>query len=180
MTPRELLGDKWICFPQPGREYLEAVNSWRTPRGVGHGCNNGSWYSPTASQKNRADATAASRHTDAQLCISSPNQTSPFKSGRPWSSWQWGKMLLVTGTGYHVPAQGGVAVSEACQTRSCRWSLRLCCLQCRAMLHKPKPHLCTHFVAARVALAGTKSLLCMSLHTPRSSRAINPMGRWAL
>lgn len=48
VTPQELL---WICFLQPGREYLEAVNSCGTLGGARHSCNNGSWYSPTASPK---------------------------------------------------------------------------------------------------------------------------------
>lgn len=87
VTPQELLGDKWICFSQHAREYLEAVNFWGIQGGVGHDCTNGSRYSPTASQKSRADATAASAHIEAQLCISSSNQRSLFKSGRPWSSW---------------------------------------------------------------------------------------------
>lgn len=64
---------------------------------------------------------------------------------------------------------------SGCQTRPHHWSLHLS-LQHHATLDKPQPHLCTHFAAVRVAPACPKPLLFMSLCTPRSSWAINPLG----
>lgn len=130
---------------------------------------------PTASQKSRADTTAASGHAEAQLCISSPNQTSLVKSSRPCSSW-----LALGIVSMHEQLLLHLKHLSGCQTQSCRQSLRLCCLQHHATLHKLRLHLCTHFAAARVALTGMKPLLCMSLHTPRSSWTINPTGRRVL
>lgn len=109
---------------------------------------------PTASQRSRADTTAASGHAEAQFCISSPDQTSLVKSSRPCSFW-----LALGIVSMHKQLLLRLKHLSGCQTQSCRQ----CCLQHHATLHKPRLYLCTHFAAARVALRYETS----SVHVPK-------------
>jgi len=48
VTLPELPGDEWVCLPQLGREYPEALKFCGSRGGAGHGCANGLRYSPAA------------------------------------------------------------------------------------------------------------------------------------